>query len=131
MRTYELTVADQIWNRACLEDVSRLREGDRLLAAMILAHGAVMNGGVLHAVESLDEGRLAAANEGYRYLGLSDVASLLAEARAIVLADEESAEREFEFNARYDVLIPADNTLTALFESVLLENPSAFAPLPA
>jgi hypothetical protein len=50
MSKYEPTVADRIWNRACLEfvclkDVSDLREGDRALLAMILADGYVWNGG--------------------------------------------------------------------------------------
>jgi Domain of unknown function (DUF4375) len=126
---YELTIADRIWNRACLEDVSDLREGDRLLAAMLLAHGLVMNGGVLHAVESLDEDQLVAAKEGFRYLGLPDVASLLVEARAIFPAGKESEEHEFEFNKRYYALIPDDSTLTALFEAVLLAKPWAFAPI--
>ena len=50
----QLSLADQIWNRAALESGGpAAREGDRALAALLLAHGMVMNGGVGHALEVL------------------------------------------------------------------------------
>ncbi len=69
--------ATQIWNRAC--DDWQLRNpavGDHALAAMLLAHGHVMNGGVLHAVELMDEAQLAAAKAGYRFFGVELVSDL-------------------------------------------------------
>jgi hypothetical protein len=127
----EFTIADRIWNRACLEDVSDLGNGDRALAAMILADGLTENGGVLHAVEQLDEGRrFEDATEAFRYFGRPDVADLLIEARAIYLAGEDLGEHEQVLGKRYWALLPNDSAdLIARFEAVLCSNPSAFAPL--
>lgn len=130
-------VAHRIWNRACLEfvclkDVSSLREGDRALLAMILADGYVWNGGVLNAVEVLHEnGEFEEAIEAFRYFGSSDVADFLIEARAIYLTEEDLGEHEVALDKRYWALLPNDGAdLTKRFESVLLEKPWAFAPLP-
>ena len=130
MARYKPTVADRIWNRACLEDVSGLREGDRALSGMALADSLIMNGGVLNAVEiyyeSADE--MTAAIAGFLYFGLPGVVSLLAEATELFLADEELEKHEVELDNRYWALV-SDDALTARFEAVLLANPSAFAPL--
>jgi hypothetical protein len=58
---HELSTADRVWNRAALDaGGSPPREGDRALAALLLAHGMIMNGGVDHAVEALSAEELAA-----------------------------------------------------------------------
>lgn len=133
----EFTVADRIWNRACLEyvrlkDVSNLREGDRALLAMILADGYVWNGGVLNAVEILHEnGEFEKAIEAFRYFGSSDVADFLIEARTIYLTKEDLGACEVALDERYWALLPNNGEeLTSRFEAVLLEKPWAFAPLP-
>jgi hypothetical protein len=125
---FELTTADIIWNRACLQDVMGLGVGDQALAAMILAHGLVMNGGVLHAVESLDPGQLVAVQEGFRYFGLARVEAFLAEAKSTAEAGGDRAAREAAFDKRYAALVPDDSFLIERFESVLRRSPSAFAP---
>src|SRR4051812_32328575 len=128
---YELTIADRIWNRACLEDVSNLREGDRALAGMALANSLIMNDGVLNAVEIYDEfpDEMTAAIGGFLYFGLPEVVSLLVEAREIFLIGEELEKHEAALDKRYWALVPDGNALTARFEAVLLANPSAFTPL--
>lgn len=132
MGMYELTIADRIWNRACLEDVSTLREGDRALAGMVLADSLIMNDGVLNAVEVYYENgdEMTAAITGFLYFGLPDVVSLLAEATAIYLAGEDLGEHDVALDERYWALV-SDDALTARFEAVLLANPAAFAPLRA
>ena len=51
-RKAKMNKATQIWNRALADyGLAGPALGDRALAAMLLAHGLVMNGGVLHAVE--------------------------------------------------------------------------------
>ncbi|CAN5432855.1 hypothetical protein BH10PSE6_BH10PSE6_30490 [soil metagenome] len=126
-------VAHRIWNRACLEDVSDLREGDRALAAMILADSYVWNGGVLNVVEILDvHSEFEEAIEAFRYFGSSDVADFLIEARTIYLTEEDLSEYEVALNERYWALLPNNGAeLTPRFEAVLLEKPWVFAPLPA
>lgn len=125
---FELTTADIIWNRACLQDVAGLEVGDRALAAMILAHGLVMNGGVLHAVEALDADQLAAAKEGFRYFGLARVEAFLAEATSAAQAGGDRAGLEARLDKRYAALVPDDSFLIERFEAVLWRLPSAFAP---
>ena len=131
MGMYELTVADRIWNRACLEDVSKLREGDRALAGMVLADGLIMNGGVLNAVEVYHESayEMTAAIAGFLYFGLPEVVSLLAEAMELFLVGEELEKHEVALDKRYWALVRDDSALTARFEAVLRANPAAFAPL--
>ncbi|WP_428673002.1 hypothetical protein [Reyranella sp.] len=133
MDEHELTVAAQIWNRALLEDVSSLREGDRALAGMALADSLIMHDGVLNAVEIYSEsaGEMTAAVAGFLYFGLPQIVSLLAEAMEIFLnGDEEELDKHaVALDERYWALAAEGNTPYARFEAVLLANPSAFAPL--
>jgi hypothetical protein len=77
--------ATTIWNRALTDYRGPSpAAGDDALAAMLHAHGLVMNGGVLHAVEVMSEAQLAAAKSGYRFLGLDPVADLLARAKRLL-----------------------------------------------
>ena len=55
------TQSDLIWNRACSGMITEFRPGDRALAGLLGAHGLIMNGGVLHAVECLAENELSEA----------------------------------------------------------------------
>lgn len=123
----ELTEADLIWNRACGDDPLRTLPGDRALADLLRAHGLVMNGGVLHAIECMTARALSDAEAGYRYYGLQDVASLLFHASAIFkTAGPESHERELD--GEYARLIPSDDALVERFERRLKSCPSDFAP---
>jgi hypothetical protein len=67
--------ADRVWNRAALEAGGPSpAKGDRALAALLLAHGLVMNGGVHHALRCMQPAELMAAAEGFSFFSLADVA---------------------------------------------------------
>jgi hypothetical protein len=123
---HQLSAADRVWNRAALDaGGSAPHEGDRALAALLLAHGMIMNGGVDHAVDALSADELSAAVRGYKFFGLDDAAGLLSDATA---ADELQLE---EATRLYSLLIPNDGTLAGLFKRVYVSLPNAFAPLEA
>lgn len=127
----ELTDADMIWNRACGEDPLRNLAGDRALTDLLYAHGFVMNGGVLHAVECLTAEELADADAGYRYFGLEGIASLLFRARRVFEAGKDLGNDEQKLNGEYAALIPSDSAVVDRFEKRFKSNPSEFAPLRA
>jgi hypothetical protein len=125
----ELTEADLIWNRACLGDTTALSAGDRALAALLLLHGMVMNGGVLYAVESVTSRQFAAGKSGYRFFGFADVADLLTQAKLLATSNDDLDSIEAQLDRRYQSLVPDDSTLSERFETYLLRSPSDFAPL--
>jgi hypothetical protein len=125
----ELIVADMIWNRACGEDPLRALPGDRALADLLRAHGLVMNGGVLHAVECLTADELANAEVGYRFYGLDGVASLLSRAHGLFEAADDLGSHEQQLDGEYAQMIPSDSSLVERFEKRLKSSPSDFAPL--
>jgi hypothetical protein len=94
------------------------------LAALLRAHGAVMNGGVDHALEVLSSVELSAAAAGYRYFGLSNVAALME--RSVPTSDAEIE----ALNSRYAHEIPTDDTVIRAFRRKLLAEPAEFAPVP-
>jgi len=115
---------DQIWNRAAMNNGgSTPRKGDLALAALLLVHGMVMNGGVEHAIESLSPAELAAGIDGFQYFGFSEVAKLMGLA---VNANE----AEFEaMDQQYWNHIPSDSTITQAFHHHLSSSPQSFSPL--
>jgi hypothetical protein len=126
---YEMTTADLIWNRACAGGGSDPRAGDRALAALLIAHGLTMNGGVLHAVECLTPSEMSDAQSGYRFFGLDAVADLLSRARRVFEADDDLASQESLLDRQYAALVPNDSSVAERFEKHWRENPSDFAPL--
>jgi hypothetical protein len=131
---YEFTQADHIWNRACTLDVARLMAGDRALAALILFHGLIMNGGVLHALECMESEpqKFEAAMSGYRVFGFDHVADFLTVARSIAvvtLTDDDFDSLEAKLYGRYRDQIPDDSTLAERFEAYHRDHPEQFAPL--
>ena len=58
--------------------------GDRAVAAAFLAHGLVMSGGVLDAVEIMDEKQFEGAKAGYRYLGFDAIADILSRTKEVL-----------------------------------------------
>jgi hypothetical protein len=111
-----------VWNRAALNGGGpTAAEGDLALAALLLAHGVVMNGGVDHALEVLSPAELAAASAGYRYFGFEQVAQLLEEA-----ATQPDREEE-RLNSAYWGEIPDDEAIAHAFRKMLLSVPEAFA----
>ncbi len=139
--TDELTQADKIWNRAndayagCGPDAG---EGDRALAALLLMHNLLMNGGTNHVADGgMEEPEIQAAYEGYRYFGLDGVVDVIERARLAVAtaADSEDIDEDAEaarwtaLDDEYYALVPDDQSLTARFEAKLATSPEAFAPL--
>jgi hypothetical protein len=96
---------------------------------MLQAHGLVMNGGVLHAIEYLAGSKLRDAEAGYCFYGLDAVASLLSRARSIFESGVELTEHELQLDAEYGVLVPTDTSLVDRFEQQLQLKPSEFEPL--
>jgi hypothetical protein len=108
--------------------------GDTALGAVLLAHGMVMNGGVLHAVEGLEPDDLEAAIGGYRRLGAESTAQLLESVRAQIddgaLDDAARAEAlEIESNRSYAEVIPDDATLEELVRGDVDRNPGDYDPI--
>lgn len=119
----EQSKADRVWNRAALENGgTEPREGDRALAALLLAHGLVMNGGVEHAIEALEPDQLEAALSGFRFFSFEEVASFLDQSSRSIL-DEDDADDT------YAEMIPSDSVLVGRFEEFLNASPEMFAPL--
>jgi hypothetical protein len=108
-----------IWNRAALHGGGPFaRAGDRALAALLLCHGYVMNGGVDHAREGLAANELQAACDSYRRYGLEGVADLLVAAARDERTDDNA----------YACLVPSDSALVVRFEGDLVARPSDYAP---
>ena len=98
------------------------REGDTALAALLLAHGMIMNGGVDHALEALSKEQYAAAVRGFRYFGLSEAAAVLEKAAAGV---PDAAALDVE----YGRVVSDDGRLVHAFRLKLVASPEAFAPI--
>jgi hypothetical protein len=100
---------------------------------MVLAHSLAMNGGVLHAVESLNSDDLAGAIAGYRFFALDAAATLLDEVaeEARVAAGDDDALDTLGASAdeRYAAIIPDDDVLITAFEARYRDDAGEFAPL--
>jgi len=117
----DLPVEARVWNRAALESGGENpREGDRALAALLLAHGLVMNGGVHHALEVLSENEIHAAISGFGFFSLAPVGRLLQVAQTL---DEETANRQ------YWAFVPDDDAIDRQFRVIFRSSPDAFAPV--
>ncbi len=128
--SYEMTPADLVWNRAAMEDGGESPAlGDVALASLLYAHGLVMNGGVLHAVELLTSDELSDARDGYRFFGLSEVASLLANAKTLFDADDGLDKHESRLDREYWKSVPDDSSLVKRFEVRFTSSPSDFSPV--
>ena len=115
---------DIIWNRACLHSggTSPL-EGDLALADLLQAHGMVMNGGVVHALESLDAQARSRAAAAFRYFGLPCGAEVFTQDW------DETGETEERLDRMYEAAIPDDQAIEHAFRSKLATCPEAFAPI--
>jgi hypothetical protein len=115
-----------VWNRAALEAGGPSpRKGDVALSAMLLIHGLIMNGGVFHAIESVGPAELRAANTGYRFFGLSEIAELLEECSKTVPDEELEASAD---NA-YWTSVPTDHTLREAFARHFSTHRQDYAPV--
>ena len=125
-----MSPADRIWNRAALERGGPSpRAGDRALAALLLVHGLVMNGGVLHAIEHLSSREVNEALDGFRFFDLHGPAEVLAQALATDVAAC-SDETELALDAVYGSQVPNDDTIVKCFEAHFRVHPESYAPAP-
>ena len=119
----KLSPQDQIWNRACLESGGTSpRTGDQALAALLLSHGLVMNGDVVHALECLSDSEIAAAIRGFEYFGLMEASNVFRQ------IPDDSEETELRLNEMYWSAVPDDDTLVQAFRVKLLASPEEFSP---
>lgn len=129
----DLSAADRVWNRAVLEGGGpNALLGDRALADLMLLHGLAMNGGVLHALECLDEKERDAAVAGYAFYAFPAVSLLLLDllARRSDDADADAADAlELVAAREYAREIPSDQVIADAFGRLLAERPELFAPL--
>jgi hypothetical protein len=88
-----------------------------------------MNGGVHHAIESVDATELAAAVDGYAFLGLCNVATFFRGASDDPVLSEWTEETEVTANRRYESMIPSDSSLQTRFQEVLRTRADEFAPI--
>jgi hypothetical protein len=86
-------------------------KADDAASAVWIAHGLVMNGGVLHCVGGLSKRELRSAIAGYRFFGLPAAAEALEQ--AVNVPPEDSGRMEPILDARYNRAIPGDSFLDA------------------
>lgn len=108
--------------------------GDIALESVLLAHGMVMNGGVLHSVEALKPAQFESAVAGFRRLGAETLARLFESVRAQLddgaLEDLERAEAlEVESDRVYADVIPGDAALEQLVRNDVDRNPGDYDPI--
>src|SRR5262245_20217434 len=124
------TIADRIRNRAALEGSGASpRAGDRALASLLLVHGLVMNGGIHHAIESVEPTELLAAADGYAIFGFEDVTAFFRGAADDLALSKWTGDTEVTANRRYADMVPDDSYVDARFQEVLRGRPEEFAPL--
>jgi len=123
----ELSDEANVWNRAVTAEGGRnAREGDSALAALMLAHGMVMNGGVEHAIVTLSPAEMAAAIAGFRFFGLTEIARLLEDVVQRGIEDEDQSEAA---DRRYGEILPDEDTIQDRFHARFASSPEKFAPL--
>ena len=86
-------------------------KADDAASAVWIAHGLVMNGGVLHCAEVLSKPELRRAIAGYRLFGLPAVAEALEQ--AVKVRPENAGRLEPVLNGLYNRAIPDDAFLDA------------------
>lgn len=116
---------DKIWNRAA-EGLGG-EDGDDALAALLVVHGMVMNGGLVNALEVVDEEQLHAAIEGYRFFGLDEAADLIVETQAALDDDADPETLEATKDGEFYDIVPDDDTVYDAFLAKHEEEPTAFA----
>ncbi len=118
-----LTRQDQIWNRALMGSNDTLYEGDVALANLLLAHSAIMNGGVLDTLLILSESQRESVAAGFRYFGFPEIAEVFSQ------VPDDTEENEEKLDNEYWRFIPDDSPIINAFRVKLLSSPDAFAPV--
>lgn len=120
-----MTDANLVWNRACFGPAGKF-PGDAALAAIIRFHSAVMNGGVLHAIESLNVREISDARAGFRFFDFAAIPDLIQEALRIA-ADAQLEVEESRLHQLYWDQIPDDSVIAQRFEQHFESHPTDFA----
>jgi hypothetical protein len=89
---------------------------DAAAAAVWIAHGLVMNGGVLHCIEALSRRELRSAIAGYRLFGLADAAEALE--RGMTAPPEDAGRMEAVLDHAYNQAVPDDGFLSEQMNKV-------------
>ncbi|GIE86136.1 DMP19 family protein [Actinoplanes regularis] len=118
-----MNVIDAVWKRACGHQGGGV--GDRHLSALLLVHGAMLNGGAGTAVVGFDPAELRAAVEACEYFGLNGLASLFRE----IPAAAASADDEERLNAAFQDMDPDGLMVPAAFEDRYAATPEDFDPV--
>lgn len=142
---YVLTIADRIWNRACIaEAFDGERIGDQTLRSAITFDGMANNGGVHHGIEAMTEAELEAVVDGYTRFGLEGYVELIRRVSPggdlaidpAAIYDGELTEMELdefdELEVRADDLfaeLEEKRSLSAAFEAHHAKHPEDYAPL--
>lgn len=120
----DISRQDAIWNRASLDSGGPCpRAGDRALASLLLAHGLIMNGGLVHALDSLTQSEIASAIAGFEYFVFT------AASAALKQLHDDSDDVEERLSRMYWAVVPNDETLDHALRQKLLASPDEFAPL--
>ena len=122
------------WNAAALQSLDSELPGDQALTSMLLAHGLVQNGGVVHAISVLEKSGSAEAAQAFRYFGLPQVAELFEELVLRLeeaLSEDEEDRLEHTSNRRYWSAVPDDATLEVLYLRRRRSAPYEFMVAPA
>jgi hypothetical protein len=127
-----MAIVDEIWNRACDRRCAEPRAGDAALGALLLFHGAAMNGGIDHAIECLTSEQVQAAAVGYRYFGFGRVAEMVFHAPERFRGLDDDAHEAYLASAEhvYGSEIPGDSILVDRFQRHHEANPDQYAPMP-
>jgi hypothetical protein len=125
----DLTIPEQIWQRACGNGPATPSAGDIVLMAMLTFHGLVMNMGTLHAIKCLNDEQVAASRAGYRYFGFGNIAGVIGAGQHAVAQGLDEGELEETLEEAYAAIIDEDGVLMRAFEAHYAQDPSAYAPL--
>jgi hypothetical protein len=125
----DLTIPEQIWQRACGNGPAAPRTGDIALMAMLTFHGLVMNMGALHAIKCLNDEQVAASRAGFRYFGFGNIAGVIGAGQHAIAQELDLDELETTLEDAYGAIIEADSVLMKAFEAHYAHAPADYASL--
>jgi len=122
---------DELWNEAVDLGVDGdvppgTPVGMERLAHALRVHGSVMGGGVGFALEANESFRVSLAVDGFRYLGLTEVADLLAEVADGYGRPGYDASRVAAQTDRIEELLNEDDPVGDAFRAIAIEKPEDF-----
>ena len=112
--------------------IERARIGDRSVHAVFLLDGYVQNGGVYHGTELSDE-EFEAGLAGFEWLGLTEMAEVLCEAKRLDRLHESMSDEELEDDDSEHVLderyYGLNRAIDPAIEARWSADPESFAPI--